>query len=541
MLESFAGNKRSVQAVQPLPSLCLLEVHRMLCMTLKEWWARLKTPWVISHLKASARWTIVRAPWIGMQTIELHSKLSQMHMSVIALRCPESEPSMTMGSHRCVTRVSMADIANRITNGWGLWQTTGQGLKSKPVNPMRRTRKHYSRRKRESSRDATHIVGTVKLLRATRLPAQRMKLARVRVEGPLSDSEMLFEPKLQLLGERGLSIADATVSPDESRVVTLVVQNLSLQPMHPKKGEILGNIEPVMVVSSIRVEVHGSWRFLSNCFKLLDNRTQHHCPIAGVVSSQQDSPLLPQVKWDDEGGRGQCLLDVFQLDDAHLLPDEASKLRMFLLRHADLFVLNQTELGSTDIVTHTIETGDRALVRQPVQRTLFALQKQVMERVQQMLGQGIIQPSKSSWASPIVLVKKKDGSTRFCVDYRRLNAITKADVFPLPRIDDSLDLLSKAKYFTTLDQATGKWRCTKNPERKHSLWLTLVTMNFLYAIWSHYCASNIPTVAGDHPRRPSEWLCCGLPRWHIRHWRVLRGTTEQLGGVLPTTSSWVEA
>ena len=72
-----------------------------------------------------------------------------------------------------------------------------------------------------------------------------------------------------------------------------------------------------------------------------------------------------------------------------------------------------------------------------------------------MLENGVIVPSHSPWASPIVLVAKKDGTTHFCVDYQKLNAITKMDVYPLPRIDDSLDLLSGNSYFSTLDLASG--------------------------------------------------------------------------------------
>lgn len=78
--------------------------------------------------------------------------------------------------------------------------------------------------------------------------------------------------------------------------------------------------------------------------------------------------------------------------------------------------------------------------------------------VQEMLTQGVIVPSASQWASPVVLVRKKDGGTRFCVDYRRLNSITKLDEFPLPRVDDTLDLLSGANFFTTLDLASGYWQ-----------------------------------------------------------------------------------
>ena len=80
------------------------------------------------------------------------------------------------------------------------------------------------------------------------------------------------------------------------------------------------------------------------------------------------------------------------------------------------------------------------------------------EMVDAMLKQGVIVPSKSPWASPIVLVAKKDGGTHFCIDYQKLNAVTKMDVFPLPHIDDSLDLLSRNKYFTTLDLESGYWQ-----------------------------------------------------------------------------------
>ena len=83
-----------------------------------------------------------------------------------------------------------------------------------------------------------------------------------------------------------------------------------------------------------------------------------------------------------------------------------------------------------------------------------------------MLKSGIISPSSGPWASPIVLVKKKDGSTRFCVDYRKLNDVTLKDAYPLPRIDDSLDALEGSTWFSSLDLASGYWQVEMSPSDK---------------------------------------------------------------------------
>ena len=106
---------------------------------------------------------------------------------------------------------------------------------------------------------------------------------------------------------------------------------------------------------------------------------------------------------------------------------EREQLRSLLGAYSDVFALDSSELGSTELVTHTIDTGNHHPVRQSARRTPFALRTKVDQLVQEMLDQKVVEPSSSHWASPIVLLQKKDGGVRFCVDYRKLNSLTELD------------------------------------------------------------------------------------------------------------------
>ena len=122
------------------------------------------------------------------------------------------------------------------------------------------------------------------------------------------------------------------------------------------------------------------------------------------------------------------------------------------------FSVTEGERGETLWTEIRINTGDAVPKKQPVRRVPFAVLQEVAKHLANMQEEGVIQPSSSPWASAIVLVRKKDGTLWICVNYRQLNSVTKLDTFPLPRIDDLLDQLGNAKYFTTLDLAACYWQ-----------------------------------------------------------------------------------
>ena len=159
-------------------------------------------------------------------------------------------------------------------------------------------------------------------------------------------------------------------------------------------------------------------------------------------------------------------------DLSHVSEAQRQKITELLEKNADLFAKNDSELGRTHLVTAHIDTGDHPPIKQNPYRLPFLQRKLVEEHVDKMLKDGIIEPSQSPWASPIVIVDKKDGTKRFCVDYRALNKVTVKNSHPLPRIDDILASLDGAKYFTCLDLRSGYWQIPVDPGSRDKLAFT---------------------------------------------------------------------
>ncbi len=128
-----------------------------------------------------------------------------------------------------------------------------------------------------------------------------------------------------------------------------------------------------------------------------------------------------------------------------------------LQRYNHLFAtmaINTTTTG----VEHTIPIGDAQPIHCAPYRTSIKEREEIRAQLDVMLENAVIQPSASPWAAPVILEDKKDGTKRFCVDFRKLNAVTTRDSYPMPRIDDMLDLLGQSLYFSTMDLTNGYWQ-----------------------------------------------------------------------------------
>ncbi|GBL98275.1 Transposon Ty3-I Gag-Pol polyprotein [Araneus ventricosus] len=133
---------------------------------------------------------------------------------------------------------------------------------------------------------------------------------------------------------------------------------------------------------------------------------------------------------------------------------------------------SDSDFGRCSVTQHRINTGNHPPIKQYPRRLPLAKKEEAELLVKKMVDNGIIEESSGPWSSPIVLVKKKDGLTRFCVDYRKLNGITIKDSYPLPRIDDILDALNGSQWFSTLDLKSRYCQVEIQPEDKEKTTFT---------------------------------------------------------------------
>ena len=296
----------------------------------------------------------------------------------------------------------------------------------------------------EPLRQALHEAECEKHALQQEVRAMREELESVRarvnpVQGRESESPLLVEHSPEVEESIGIVIADALIEPREDGLALLVVCNPSGCSCSLDHGTCIGEAVPAEVVTRPETDLVSS---------LL--KTEHSQPSPSVRK-------VDSTPWRQEKLRGIVgtpeLLSAKQSEDLHHL----------LREHHNAFSLEEHERGEADCVEMEIHTGDATPRKVPARRMPFAVRQEVATQLRNMQKAGVIQPSSSPWASPVVIVRKKDGTYRFCVDYRALNAVTKADTFPLPRVDDLLDQLGDSRFFSTLDLASGYWQIRVDP------------------------------------------------------------------------------
>ena len=190
---------------------------------------------------------------------------------------------------------------------------------------------------------------------------------------------------------------------------TLVLENHVCESIYLQSSQILGHIENVLVCLPEEVQDSGNDALPPAMNILFAETTVAQCERAAPTTDTTEPAKLERLV---------KLKEALTIHQSNLSSDQIASLVQLIEEYYDIFALDATELGCTNLVTHFIDTGNSTPIRQPARRVPFALHSKIEQLVEDMLDQGLIQHSSSPWASPVVLVKKKDGSHRFCVDYR---------------------------------------------------------------------------------------------------------------------------
>ena len=184
-----------------------------------------------------------------------------------------------------------------------------------------------------------------------------------------------------------------------------------------------------------------------------------HFKIGNVYPFPDDMPL--EDSDNDYESDDYCYFAECEIKDTFIenliIVNNTPKLSNLLIKYRHLFAEDISQIKRATDVKHVIDTGDHQPIKCMPYRVSHSEKEIIKREVDKMLKNNIVEESKSPWAFPVVLVKKKDNTTRFCVDYRRLNQITVKDAGPIPIIADTIDNLNNSKYFSKLDFRSGYW------------------------------------------------------------------------------------
>ena len=163
-----------------------------------------------------------------------------------------------------------------------------------------------------------------------------------------------------------------------------------------------------------------------------------------------------------------------------------------MLEFHHVFSLEPNEIGCTNATKHVIELMKDEPFKERFRRIAPPLVDEVCQHIQEMLDGGAIRPSQSPWCNAVVLVRKKDGSLRFCIDFRRLNARTKKDAYPLPRMQETMESMVGARHFSCMDLKSGFWQVQMDEESRQYTAFTVGSMGVYEFLRMPYGLCNAP-------------------------------------------------
>ena len=210
--------------------------------------------------------------------------------------------------------------------------------------------------------------------------------------------------------------------------------------------------------------------------------------IKGATSKSEvdRTPLSPEQM--------KILFEQIKLEEgtADWTEEQKSRVKSVIEQYSFLFAMNSLDLGRTDLVKHHIELKDYTPIKDRYRRIPPHQYEEVRKHLKEMLDIGAIRRSNSPWASPVVLVRKKDRSLRFCIDLRKLNARTVKDAYSLPRIEDALDSLNGACIFTSLDLKSGYWQVELDEDSIPLTAFTVGPLGFYECVRMPFGLTNAP-------------------------------------------------
>ena len=202
-------------------------------------------------------------------------------------------------------------------------------------------------------------------------------------------------------------------------------------------------------------------------------------PGKSIICELHQVDVLPKGTVPEHLEDGSAVIDtVIPSLSETLTPDQVVEVKSLLERWASIFSAHDLDLGRTDLVQHEIKLNSNVPFKERHRFIPHSMVEEVRKHLREMLDLQVIRKSHSPYASNVVLVKKKDGSLRFCIDLRKLNNITVKDSYNLPRIDDTLDAIQGAKWFSTLDLKSGYWQVEIAEGDKHKTAFSVGNLGF---------------------------------------------------------------